>query len=125
MEAFPSRQPCQATQRRPFESVAATASISVPGEFVIRTVAPGLPFSIDRAKISKLPLSLDDQNTHGRPCPSTAIAGRHRSPPGCEIAIGSLQAPLPHFLTSTWSPPGFKANKSKRFGVTRILLWSG
>ena len=61
------------------------------GAVETRAVAPGFPFSTTRAQMSKLPLSLALQNTQGRPLPSTAMAGRHRSPPGAVIAIGSLE----------------------------------
>src|SRR5580704_9182097 len=74
--ALPLRQPCHATHARPCESVAATGSISAPGAELIRTAVPGLPFSTGRPQISKLPLSFCDQNTHTRPDPSIAIAGR-------------------------------------------------
>src|SRR4029077_8673828 len=82
IDALPFRQPCQATQTRPCESVAATGSISEPASLVNRTEAPGLPLSMTRAHRSKLPFSFCDQNTQGRPVPSMAIAGRYRSPPG-------------------------------------------
>src|SRR6516225_6815147 len=91
MDALPFRQPCQTTQTRPLESVAATGSMSEPGAVETRAVAPGFPFSTTRVQMSKLPLSLALQNTHGRPLPSMAMAGRHRSPPGAVIAIGSLE----------------------------------
>src|ERR1700689_5103076 len=79
--ATPLRHPCHATQTLPFESVAATGSMSDPGALEICTVAPGVPFLITRAKISKLARpfaarTFCDQNTHGRPCPSIAIAAR-------------------------------------------------
>src|SRR5579859_4770487 len=73
MDALPFRQPCQATQTRPLESVAAAGSISEPGAEEIRTVAPGWPFSTTRAQTSKLPPSFELQKTQGRPLPSTAI----------------------------------------------------
>src|SRR5690242_20317432 len=81
MDALPLRHPCQATQTRPLESVAATGSMFEPASLVIRMVAPGLPFSTMAAHRSKLPLSLPGQKTQGRPEPSTATAGRYRSPP--------------------------------------------
>jgi len=81
MEARPLRQPCQASHTRPFESVMVTGSISDPTSDEMRTVAPGLPFSMTRAHISKLPFRFSDQKTQGRPEPSTAIAARYRSPP--------------------------------------------
>src|SRR5215472_6808610 len=65
--ALPFLQPCQATQTRPCESVAATTSMSEPGAELSRTLAPGLPLSIIRPQTSKLPLSFCDQKTHTRP----------------------------------------------------------
>src|SRR6266404_5158792 len=76
MDALPSRQPCHVIHTLPLESVVAAGSTSDPGAVVIRTVAPGLPFSTTRPQMSKLPCALADQNTHGRPLPSIATAGR-------------------------------------------------
>src|SRR5258708_24587956 len=81
IDALPFRHPCHATQTRPLESVAATGSMSEPGAVEIRCVAPGCPFSMTRAQMSKLPPSLALQNTQGPPLPSTAIAAPHTSPP--------------------------------------------
>src|SRR2546426_7864107 len=72
MDARPFRQPCQTTQTRPFESVTAAGLTSEPGSVDKRTAAPGFSFSTGRAQRSKLPFSFADQNTHGRPLPSTA-----------------------------------------------------
>src|SRR5260370_40210089 len=85
--AFPSRQPCHATQTRPLESVAAAGKMSEPGSRVIRTGDPALPAATGRAHRSKLPLSFCDQNTQTRPEPSIAVAGRYKSPPGGATAI--------------------------------------
>src|ERR1700684_865724 len=74
MAALPCRQPCQATHTRPLASVDAAGKTGEPGAFEIRTVLPGTPFAMGRAHRSKSPFSFADQNTHGRPDPSTAIA---------------------------------------------------
>src|SRR5258708_17770223 len=97
MDALPLRHPCQATQTRPLESVAATGSMSAPGAEEMRFTAPGRPFSMMRAQMSKLPPSFALQNTQGRPLPSTAIEGRHRSPPGGVMARVSDQEPFAYF----------------------------
>ena len=99
MDARPLRQPCQATHTRPFESVAAAGLTSEPDSVDNRTGAPGFPFSTGRAQRSKLPFSFADQNTHGRPLPSTAMAGRYRSPPGSVMETISPQLP-PEYLRS-------------------------
>src|ERR1700682_6619885 len=70
IDALPSRQPCQATQTFPLESVAAAGSTSAPGALEIRTGAPGFPFSTTRVQMSKFDWAFADQNTHGRPFPS-------------------------------------------------------
>src|SRR5450432_2007106 len=75
--ATPLRHPCQATQTLPFESVAATGSMSEPGALESCRVAPGALFSMIRAKISKFARPFEartfcDQKIHGRPCPSMA-----------------------------------------------------
>src|SRR5262249_42954449 len=76
--------PCHATHTRPLESVVAAGSISDPGAEEMRAVAPGLPFSTTRAQMSKLPLSLADQNTHGLPLPSMAMATPQISAGRCD-----------------------------------------
>src|SRR5690349_16114213 len=89
MHALPLRQPCQATHTWPLESAAAEGKTSAPAAEVIRTTAPGRPFSMGRASNSKSPFSLEDQNTHGLPVLSMAMAGRYTSPPASVIPTGS------------------------------------
>src|SRR5437773_9268211 len=103
--ARPLRQPCQATQTRPLESVAAAGSMSDPASLERRTAAPGFPFSTGRAHTSQFPLSFADQITQGRPLPSTATAGRYKSPPGSVMAMVSPQAPPEYLRNRSWSPP--------------------
>src|SRR3954451_7765441 len=77
LKAFP-RAPCQATQTRPFASVAATAFTSLPA-FSERLIgSESFPLSYERAQISKFDWScfgqllFSDQNTHALPLPCTA-----------------------------------------------------
>src|SRR5208282_2345507 len=129
--ALPSRHPCHATHTRPCASEAATGNTSDPEAFEIATVCPGFPFSRTRAESSYTPflLLLSDQKTHGLPLPSTAMAGRYRSPPGALTAIGSLHLLSENSLTKTWSPLGGSDNFEKSFGAVvygaRIWLCSG
>src|SRR5262249_45315880 len=99
MDARPLRQPCQATQTRPFESVVTAGVTSEPASLDNRTAAPGFPLSTGLAPRSELPFSVAEQHTHARPLPSTAIAGRYKSPPGSVMAMVSLQLP-PEYLRS-------------------------